>query len=728
MYLRNENNPRRQTMKKKSAWFGVTGLLLFAALLGALSQSGEDLFQKALRLERNEGKLMEAIELYIRVVSEEGNKSLAAQAQLRVGLCYEKLGQKNIEQAQDAFQKVLDNFPGHTEAVRIAKEKLSRYARAKAVIEEGEKEFTLRKVWTGPEADGLGKISPNGRYLAYTDWNTGDLAVLELATQKKRHLTNKGSWIKSKEFALFLAWSPDSRQIAYNWWDEPNLVDMRVIGIDDAKPRTIHKVKEPDKGLALVYGWSPDGKYILGLKWEGPEEDAYITLISVTDGSEHVLKMLDLKGVRYNQIINMTFSPGGNYIVYDCPAEENSPNRDIFLLSIAEKREIPMVKHPAQDILLGWTPDGTYILFTSDRREMEDVWMIPVKEGNPVGAPELLRKGIGEIIPQGFTPDGSFYYITSNQTENVYIVALDPETGKVKSRPKSPIKHIGKSTHSPSYSPDGKYLAYVSVRGPSGNTHSVLCIRSLVTGQDREIHPEILNFWPLRWSPDGCYILTIASDKEDRSGHHHIYKIDTETGDVTTVLRCDESRLNQSINSVEWSSDGNDIFYILRDISKNLCYLLIRNLKSSEENELYRTSSREERFHMSLSPDGKWLAVVQGESKLKVLPAEGGEPQDLYSFDEGEASRPTLPAWTADGRYIIFPKMQPGGFGQQISIRRSLWRVSIEGGKPEKMGLVMSRFWFLSAHPDGQQLAFSSHGPTKPMPELWVMKNFLPKK
>ena len=74
-------------MKEKSAWFGVIGLLITVALSGAFFQTGEDLFQKALRLERNDGKLMEAIELYNRVVAEGENKSLAAQAQLRVFLC-----------------------------------------------------------------------------------------------------------------------------------------------------------------------------------------------------------------------------------------------------------------------------------------------------------------------------------------------------------------------------------------------------------------------------------------------------------------------------------------------------------------------------------------------------------------------------------------------------------------------------------------------------------------
>ncbi|MCK4828432.1 hypothetical protein KA005_72550, partial [bacterium] len=81
-YLRIEIYPRRKTMQKKSALLVVLGILITAAVLGAFSQTGEDLFQKALRLERNEGKLMEAIELYETILKQfPENREVAAKAQ-----------------------------------------------------------------------------------------------------------------------------------------------------------------------------------------------------------------------------------------------------------------------------------------------------------------------------------------------------------------------------------------------------------------------------------------------------------------------------------------------------------------------------------------------------------------------------------------------------------------------------------------------------------------------
>ena len=104
-------------MKKKSLFLGVLGILITAVVLGAFFQAGEDLFQKALRLERNEGNLKEAIVLYQKVVTEAKDQSLAANAQLRIGYCYEKMG---LMDAQKAFQKVIDNYPGQEKAVKEA--------------------------------------------------------------------------------------------------------------------------------------------------------------------------------------------------------------------------------------------------------------------------------------------------------------------------------------------------------------------------------------------------------------------------------------------------------------------------------------------------------------------------------------------------------------------------------------------------------------------------------
>ena len=53
------------------------------------------------------------------------------------------------------------------------------------------------RMWSGRGVDGSGSLSPDGRYLTFADWATGDLALRDLVTDTTRRLTNTGGWTAS---------------------------------------------------------------------------------------------------------------------------------------------------------------------------------------------------------------------------------------------------------------------------------------------------------------------------------------------------------------------------------------------------------------------------------------------------------------------------------------------------------------------------------------------------
>jgi tetratricopeptide (TPR) repeat protein len=176
-------------------------------------QSGHDLFQKALVKERTEGNLQQAIELYQRIVRDFSNdRPLAAKALVQMGQCYEKLGKG---EARKAYERVLRDYADQNEAAAQARTRLA--ALRKPVVKESG--MVTRQVWTGPGADIEGAPSPDGKFLSFVDWDTGDLAIRDLETGTNRRLTNKGPWEKSEEYAEFSRWSPDGKLIAYDWYD-----------------------------------------------------------------------------------------------------------------------------------------------------------------------------------------------------------------------------------------------------------------------------------------------------------------------------------------------------------------------------------------------------------------------------------------------------------------------------------------------------------------------------
>src|SRR5690242_16944808 len=43
--------------------------------------------------------------------------------------------------------------------------------------------------------------SADGRYIGFTDWNTGELGIRDLTTGKTRRLTNTAGWVTSRDYA-----------------------------------------------------------------------------------------------------------------------------------------------------------------------------------------------------------------------------------------------------------------------------------------------------------------------------------------------------------------------------------------------------------------------------------------------------------------------------------------------------------------------------------------------
>jgi Tol biopolymer transport system component len=103
-----------------------------------------------------------------------------------------------------------------------------------------------------------------------------------------------------------------------------------------------------------------------------------------------------------------------------------------------------------------------------------------------------------------------------------------------------------------------------------------------------------------------------------------------------------------------------------------------------------------------------------------VVPAEGGTPRAVLRLGDGEGRLSGI-EWTTDGRHLLFIKGS-GGF-HVPGLTPELWRVAVDGGQPQKVGLAAQNRGTLAIHPDGRQIAFTAE---EKRGEVWVMENFLP--
>jgi Tol biopolymer transport system component len=693
----------------------LTAAFIFLAFaLGSLPiQNGYDLFQKALAKERGEGNLEEAIALYQKVIDESKDEALAAQAQLRIGFCYEKLGQAKAALAQEAFQKVVDKYPSQIETVKTAREKLVLLLKAQSMTREGGRDFEIRHVLsvTGPHESH--QVSPDGRYIAYFDYGMMSIAVQELATGKTRTIKTKIAKDEGMGECWFFRWSPDGKSIVCNWWqDEPKFVwaDLRILSVDGSAPR---RLLAGDYSDVYPLDWSPDGRQILAVFYRGEDlKGIRIGIISAGDGS---VRFLDTK-VR-GHLGNMGFSPDGRYIAYDSPSEEGSNKRDIFLISQDEKISASLVIHPAHDALLGWSPDGTHILFSSDRLGAPDLWAVPVADGRPAGDPRIIKRGIGEIESAGITRNGSLYYVTSNALMDIFVAEIDQEKGKITAAPKKMILPRQGNNIGPQYSPDGRSLAYIQ-RSSQGAEEASLCVLSLETNEER-VFPLGSNGRFPRWSPDGRFVYFSSIPSENRM---RIFRLDVKTGLCASVETQESDDLVFGNWFIGCSPDGKSYYYIHSEADKKICRIFVRDIERGLEQELFQEDIRLP-WTAVASPDGKWLAVVSRETQraLKLVPTSGREAKVLYAFEQG-GGWPTMLTWTPDGRNIIFSrensKRESQGWG--------LWKISVHGGEPQDLGINTRYISEVCVHPDGKRLALSTYDPETSGSELWVMENFLP--
>jgi len=575
-----------------------------------------------------------------------------------------------------------------------------------------------RKIWAGRGVDFTGSPSPDGRYLTFVDWSTGDLAVRDVASGENRRLTNKGSWGGSEEYAEASIVSPDSRQIAYAWFNG-EFYDLRLVDMGGSEPRILYR------NAAVDYlepgGWSPDGKFIsLHLTASATSE---IALVSVVDGSVRVLKR-----VESSDLVLGPFSPDGRYLLYDRSPRRSSPERDIFLLAIDGSREVHLVNHPADDSSVAWSPDGRRVVFLSDRQGAIGFWFLPVADGQAQGLPELIQSNLPPMTPLGVTSEGALYYGLHAGIRDSYIARLDPGTGRVIGTPKLVSQDSVGSNRLPAWSPDGRYLAYLSLRDsrPGSPSSPRLVIRSLETGQQRELAPTLAfqpPWSPLCWSSDGRFILAAGVNEEGRQG---LFRIDARTAEVTAMV-LNESRTRTVMPFP--SLDGKTIFYLREDFTKDSSSIVRHELETGREKELYRAIFPSFVNTFAVSPDGRQLVFRVGDENyaildvLKIIPVGEGEPRELLRAtvpENHDISGLTGIAWAPDGKYILFGRFTGEPQAEQ-PVR--LLRMAVDGGEPQHLGLVMHRIWAVRIHPNGDRIAFTA-GDVKP--EVWVLEDFVP--
>ena len=455
--------------------------------------------------------------------------------------------------------------------------------------------------------------------------------------------------------------------------------------------------------------WSPNRKWIAATMTRR-DGTSQIVLIAVADGSLRVLKSMDWT----MSTGSIFFSLDSKHIAYDLPATDAGQQRDVYVLAIDGSRETPAVVHPADEAVLGWSPDGRHLLFSSDRTGSAGLWALPFADGRPQGSPELLRSDIGSSSSSlGLTSSGALYLHKVIDGRDIRIAPVDLNSGRLLDAPASFVQGFLAGATNPNWSPDGRYLAYAACAG------NCLVVRSVDTGQVRRLARTLPYVTPPKWAPDGSSLLAAGRDPKGRDG---VYQIDLQSGSASPIVYTTSLGADP-----RWSPDGRKIYYVKRAAPPSI---LERDLASGAEREVIRRPGMW--TEVNLSPDGRYLAVQTGafaltmERTLLLVPVAGGEPRELLRLkDPDQWGRMGTTSWTPDGKAILKVKRTASGTElllipidgtpvRKLDINPEVWTRGADEAGPDQ-GFSLS--------PDGRKIAFLMG---KSAAEVWALENFLP--
>jgi Tol biopolymer transport system component len=412
--------------------------------------------------------------------------------------------------------------------------------------------------------------------------------------------------------------------------------------------------------------------------------------------------------------------------------QRESSKRDVFIMNLDGTGHETIVSNPADDYLLGWSPDGRWVVFASDRSGASGVWAIGIKNGRAEGSPLWLKSDLKPTSVR-LTPDGTLHYMIYEAAFEVYTVPIDPGTGKPLGAPtavKSPKTGIRTA---PDWSPDGKRLAYkyFSRTEERDQGRAQVSVFDFGTGEELQVATGLTSaiaFLGPRWAPDGRSVLLVGSRVPEETG---IYQIDIPGGDVRLLAKFPPQKY---CLQTAWSPDAKSIFYTLGNPSK----VLRRDLATGTDVEMASMNGPVGLPRIALSPDGRWLAftsidMMNEPRKLMLIPAAGGASREVYRTNAGDSVQWII--WAVEGREIWMKvyRSAPDGKGSPTV---EFLSVSPDGQNVRKLELGAKQdkdaapWQILSAmdlrlHPDGRQVAFWT-GQSKL--ELWALENFLPNK
>jgi eukaryotic-like serine/threonine-protein kinase len=312
--------------------------------------------------------------------------------------------------------------------------------------------------------------------------------------------------------------------------------DLRNLKLKDEPHPVADSIATMNPAPGAIFAASPNGVVV----WR-----------TSVGSAESLLQWFDGNGKKLGAVgeaadfSNPALSPDGRKLAVDI-MDSRTKTRDIWVIDLVRGTRTRLTFDPADDLNPVWSPDGTRIAFTSDRKGERDIYQ---KTADGSGQEELLLEAKdGQKNLEDWSADGKYLLYNhqpSPQQKHLYVMPFEGDRKPILFL-KSPLR-----IDQGQFSPNGRWLSYTSTESGKG-----------------EIYVQGFNLNPSQ--PRGKWQVSTAGGAEARwrqDGKELFYMAGTTimAVDVKTDGPSFEAGIPKPLFDVETPATGRNHFVVSKD-------------------------------------------------------------------------------------------------------------------------------------------------------------------